>query len=84
MSLRCGCPDEADEIVFGPSHRCSTNPSQPADLPRFIPSWAFVVPAYNRATEAVREVANLTQQDFTLCPSERPYETTLGPDELED
>jgi hypothetical protein len=23
MSLRCGCKDEGDEIVFGPVHQCS-------------------------------------------------------------
>lgn len=27
MSLRCGCPDEADETVFGPLHQCSVDPS---------------------------------------------------------
>lgn len=45
MTLRCGCADEADEIVFGPMHRCTSDPKPPADLPRFVPSWAFVVPA---------------------------------------
>lgn len=23
MTIRCGCRDEADEIVFGPDHQCS-------------------------------------------------------------
>jgi hypothetical protein len=22
MSLRCGCPDQGDDIVFGPKHHC--------------------------------------------------------------
>lgn len=45
MSLRCGCSDEADDIVFGANHRCTSDPKPPADLPRLVPSWAFVVPA---------------------------------------
>jgi hypothetical protein len=44
MALRCGCPDEADETVFGPMHRCSVDPKPPTDLPRFVPSSWFVVP----------------------------------------
>jgi len=23
MSLRCGCPNDGDDIVFGPNHRCA-------------------------------------------------------------
>jgi hypothetical protein len=45
MSLRCGCENEADDIVFGEPHRCSVDPKPPADLPRFVPSSWFVVPA---------------------------------------
>lgn len=44
MALRCGCPNDGDETVFGPLHRCKVIPQTPADLPRFIPSWRFVVP----------------------------------------
>ena len=44
MSLRCGCAREGDVTVFGEAHECSVDPKPPADLPRFIPSWAFVVP----------------------------------------
>jgi len=44
MTIRCGCSEEADDIMFGPMHRCSVDPKPPADLPRFIPSWMFVAP----------------------------------------
>ena len=27
MSLRCGCYDQADDIVFGPLHQCTTYPA---------------------------------------------------------
>ena len=23
MTIRCGCPDEGDDIVFGPVHQCA-------------------------------------------------------------
>lgn len=59
MSLRCGCPDEGDDIVFGPKHNCSADPKPPLDPPPLIPSWVFTVPA------------------------EQPWETTLGPDDLD-
>lgn len=26
MTLRCGCPNDADDIVFGPDHKCSLKP----------------------------------------------------------
>lgn len=45
MSLRCGCPAEGDEIVFGPVHECTA--PKPA------------------------------------LPAEQPWETTLGPDDLD-
>jgi hypothetical protein len=47
MSLRCGCYDEADDIVFGPNHQCTTQPalSTRKPLPPLVPSWVFVVPA---------------------------------------
>jgi hypothetical protein len=71
MALRCGCMNEADDIVFGLPHECTVNPRPPADLPRFIPSWRFVVPAqYDGDPNGWQEL--------------RPYEETLGPDELED
>ncbi len=53
MSLRCGCYDEADDIVFGPLHRCTVDPKPPADLPRFVPSWMFVVPPEPRCMETL-------------------------------
>jgi len=46
MTLRCGCYDQADDLVFGPLHQCTSKPAltEPAALPRFVPSWRFVVP----------------------------------------
>ena len=85
MSLRCGCYDEADDIVFGPMHRCTVDPKPPADLPRFIPSVPTPDPdlaaAFKAAMRTVREYA---RSDFTLSPPEPRYMETLGPDELED
>jgi hypothetical protein len=45
VTLRCGCANEGDATVFGENHECGVNPKPPADLPRFVSSWAFVVPA---------------------------------------
>jgi hypothetical protein len=79
MTLRCGCYDQADDLVFGPLHQCTSKPAltEPADLPRFVPYSRLVVP----------------RQD--LCPAthvtlpdprydENPIHLQLGPDELED
>jgi hypothetical protein len=48
MTLRCGCPNEGDEIVFGPKHQCG-EPVKPLDPPRLIPSWVFTVPTEDPA-----------------------------------
>lgn len=50
MSLRCGCPSEGDDIVFGQVHECAKDPSlryrkTPEPITGLVPSWAFVVPA---------------------------------------
>lgn len=37
MSLRCGCPAEGDEIVFGPVHECTADPSLKVERP--TPWW---------------------------------------------
>lgn len=79
MALRCGCYDQADDIVFGPNHQCTSKPAltTPAEMPRFIPSWRFVVPETSEGVAA----DNLQQQ---LDELERPYERALGEDELHD
>ena len=77
MSLRCGCPNDGDEIVFGALHRCEANPKPPADLPRFIPSWRFVVPETSEGVAA----GNLQQQLDELEPR---YLETLDADERGD
>lgn len=77
MALRCGCENEADDIVFGALHRCEVNPKPPADLPRLVPSSWFVVPETSEGVAA----DNLQQE---LDRLERPYERVLGEDELHD
>jgi hypothetical protein len=37
MAERCGCPNEADEIVFGAVHECSVDPSLAVQRP--VPWW---------------------------------------------
>ena len=32
MSLRCGCPDDGDEVVFGQCRKCSPQPQGEVDL----------------------------------------------------
>lgn len=27
MALRCGCYDQADDLVFGPRHQCTSKPA---------------------------------------------------------
>jgi hypothetical protein len=46
VSIRCGCLDEADDIVFGPSHRCS----KPQDA---TPGWVWTLDAQERPHERV-------------------------------
>lgn len=65
MALRCGCPAEGDETVFGPIHECAVDPDLhyfrdgiPVRAPRIPPSW------------------------MSMVPYSRPWETTLGPDEV--
>ena len=33
MSLRCGCSDQGDEVVFGQCRKCFPNPEEPRDRP---------------------------------------------------
>lgn len=51
MSLRCGCPNQADDIVFGSIHECLADPSltylrdgMPVKAPRVAPTWMSMVP----------------------------------------
>lgn len=66
MTIRCGCPDQADDLVFGPDHQCGpkTEPESTVDL------IGALVGALIRAREA-------RQQDFTLSPPESRYMETL-------
>jgi hypothetical protein len=36
MSLRCGCPDASDDVVFGPCRKCSGEAARPR-------GWVFAV-----------------------------------------
>jgi hypothetical protein len=79
MALRFGCYDQAGDIVFGPRHQCTAKPAltTPADLPRLIPSWRFVVPETSEGVAA----DNLQQQLDELEPR---YLETLDVDERGD
>lgn len=93
MAERCGCYREGDAIVFGEVYECTVTPKPPADLPRFIPSWRFVVPETSEGEPGIRVISctpppvegvaadNLQRE---LDRLERPYERVLGPEELED
>jgi hypothetical protein len=72
MSLRCGCEDEGDDIVFGPVHWCTEDPQVRG---RHGEPFSHVV-------EALRRAQSMTGQDFVLAP-ERPYEYVLSEDELQ-
>jgi hypothetical protein len=37
VSLRCGCFNEGDDIVFGPVHECSKNPAMTRPEPWWKP-----------------------------------------------
>jgi hypothetical protein len=62
MSLRCGCPDQADDIVFGERHRCTAAPKPPLDPPRLIPSWVFTVPAEDPAEPRYMETLDADER----------------------
>jgi hypothetical protein len=59
MAERCGCYDQGDDIVFGPRHQCTAKPAltTSADLPRFIPSWRFVVPETSEGEPGIRVIS---------------------------
>lgn len=73
MTLRCGCYDQADDIVSGPNHQCTSKPAltTPVETPKLVPSSWFVVPETSEGVAA----DNLQQQ---LDELERPYERTLS------
>jgi hypothetical protein len=87
MALRCGCENSGDDGVFGPNHRCSVDPKPPADLPRFIPSWRFVVPETSEGVAADNLQSELNRVEGGLYDpdlQEARIHQVLGPDELED
>lgn len=73
VSLRCGCPNDGDDIVFGSRHKCDVLDAE-ARLPRLIPSWRFVVPETSEGVAA----DNLQQELDRLEPR---YLETLDADE---
>lgn len=79
MALRCGCYDQADDIVFGPNHQCTSKPAltAPVETPKLIPSSWFVVPETSEGVAA----DNLQQQLDELEPR---YLETLDADERGD
>lgn len=79
MSLRCGCANEGDEIVFGPQHECNAS-SRPPAIRRSVDPTEALVGALNRyewphVRTAVREFAD------RLVPREQPYEHVLDESE---
>jgi hypothetical protein len=75
MSIRCGCPDEADDIVFGPSHRCSKpipdplpRPTRWSDLFGIDPDYTEGLPIdewleRNRGTAELRYMGTLDEDE---------------------
>lgn len=90
MALRCGCYDQADDIVFGPRHNCTVKPEpQPQRVfPRLIPSSAFVVPGVLdegvHAANISAEVNRLEGRIYDPDLQEARIHQTLGEDELYD
>jgi hypothetical protein len=81
MSLRCNCPNGRDEIVFGPVHKCRDDTKQTEDAPVYHRPHEWGA-GYRVALRVLACATSLTQDDFTLSPPERPWETTLGPDDM--
>lgn len=73
MALRCGCPDEADDIVFGSVHNCAVDPSLAVSRP--VPWWKPKPVPEGHAAECLQA---------ELDRLEPLYRHVLAPDELED
>jgi hypothetical protein len=71
VAARCGCKDEGDDIVFGPVHECTVDPSVRVERV------GFVTPVI----AALQQARALRQSDFALSPTERPYEYVLDESE---
>ena len=84
MTIRCGCPDEGDDIVFGPAHQCSRpTRSLQADLERLErenPAVAEAAAGLERAADHIlgRLPSSMVAAIYDL---ERPYERVLDEDE---
>lgn len=77
-SVKCPvCPFQFASLVDAGNYHaylcpgCKPALTEPADLPRLVPSWRFVVPETSEGVAA----DNLQQQ---LDELERPYERTLS------
>jgi hypothetical protein len=55
MTIRCGCPDESDDLVFGSAHRCEGRaaPNLQRELDRLERAW--VMPVADRPYEEMDE-----------------------------
>lgn len=72
MSLRCGCYDQGDDLVFGPTHDCTVYPALSSRKGR--PPATYALPP--NLTEGVA-AADLQSE---LDRLEHPYESVLHDD----
>lgn len=56
MSLRCGCPAQGDEIVFGPVHECWPESKHAANLAAELDRLEREDPAVQAAAESLKAV----------------------------
>lgn len=69
MMRRCGCPAQADEIVFGTAHECTGSPRCECGFPFGAKSCPI------HGLTPSRDVVNIQAE---LDRLERPYERTLS------
>lgn len=70
MAIRCGCPNEADDVVFGPVHECSVT--------------VFAAPRASRWVFAVSQedfTLSPPEPRYMETLDERPFEITLDESE---
>lgn len=88
MSIRCGCYDQGDDVVFGSGHPCSAVPDQ---CTCGFPFGALSCPVHAKDPTAPPYIAQATPAPVLIPsealmfaersipePVERPYEQTLS------
>lgn len=88
MSLRCGCYDQADDIVFGAHHRCSQERDHcGCGFPfgaRTCPVHGTPEPEGVAAADLQRDLNRLEGRLYDHDLQEARIHQTLAPDELVD